>query len=83
MWLASSRVGLVRFYVKDSERKPDPAPAQVNARLAIAVGCGLWAVALVGILVFAPASPDKSWYALTCLAGIALGIFAWFKIGDR
>ncbi len=73
----------MRFYVKDSERKPDPAPAAVSARLAIAVGVGLWAVALVCILVFAPASTDKSWYAFTCLAGIALGIFAWFKIGNR
>ena len=73
----------MRFYVKDSERKPDPAPAEVNARLAIAVGVGLWLIALVGILVFAPATPDKSWYAFTCLAGVGLGVFAWFKIGNR
>ena len=80
-----SRLGNVRFYVKDTDRKPDPGPANVNAGRAVIVGVALWAIALVGVLAFAPAelAANKTWYALTCLAGIALGIFAWFKIRNR
>lgn len=74
----------MRFYVKDSERKPDPAPARVNARLAILVGIGLWLLALAWMLVFAGATTaHKPWYPFTCLAGVGLGIFAWFKVGRR
>lgn len=75
----------MRLYVKDSERKPDPGPADVNAGRAIIVGSVLWALALVGVLAFTPAqlAANKTWYAFTCLAGIALGVFAWFKVRNR
>ena len=75
----------MRLYVKDSERKPDPAPVKTNARLAIVVGLVLWVVALALCLVFAPAlaAAEKSWWLSTCLFGIALGIFAFFKVRRR
>ncbi|WP_138315731.1 DUF2530 domain-containing protein [Rhodoluna limnophila] len=75
----------MRFYVKDTERKPDPAPVKTNARLVIAVGVVLWAVALVLGLIFSAtlASAQKSWWLSTCLFGIALGVFAFFKVRNR
>ena len=70
----------MRFYVKDSERKPDPEPIKSNAKLAILVGLILWVVALL-FLVFqaAQATPQKSWYTTTCIVGIILGIYALIR----
>ncbi|MFM6966348.1 MAG: DUF2530 domain-containing protein [Rhodoluna sp.] len=74
----------MKFYVKDSERKPDPEPVKTNAKLAITVGLCLWAVALV-VLIFArsaiPAA-QESW-KFTCLAGIGLGFYALFHVRKR
>lgn len=63
---------MVRFYVKDSERKPDPAPVKVNAGLAIGVGTALWVIALLAFLVSAKQS-EKAGLIATCLVGIVLG----------
>ena len=70
----------MRFYVKDSERKPDPEPIKSNAKLAILVGLILWVVALL-FLVFqaTQATPQKSWYTTTCIVGIVLGIYALIR----
>ncbi len=72
----------MRFFVKDSERKPDPQPVKVNARLAIGFGLIAWVVALV--LLFAGLIPTTS--ALepaTAIVGLALGLFGWFWVGRR
>ena len=71
----------MRFYVKDSERKPDPEPIKVNAKLAIRVGLVLWVVALALLLVLqaTQATAQKSWYTSTCFVGIALGIYALWR----
>ncbi|MEY4293510.1 MAG: hypothetical protein RIR29_160 [Actinomycetota bacterium] len=70
----------MRFYVKDSERKPDPEPIKTNAKLAIIVGLILWVIALL-FLVFqaTQASAQKSWYTTTCIVGIILGIYALIR----
>ncbi|MFM1926703.1 MAG: hypothetical protein RLZ06_279 [Actinomycetota bacterium] len=70
----------MRFYVKDSERKPDPEPIKTNAKLAIIVGLILWVIALL-FLVFqaTQASAQKSWYTTTCVVGIILGIYALIR----
>ncbi len=70
----------MRFYVKDSERKPDPEPIKTNAKLAIIVGLILWAIALL-FLVFqaTQASAQKSWYTTTCVVGIILGVYALIR----
>lgn len=70
----------MRFYVKDSERKPDPEPIKVNAKLAIMVGLVLWVVALL-FLVFqaTQATAQKPWYTSTCVVGIILGIYALWR----
>ena len=74
----------VKLFVKDSERKPDPEPVKVNARVAVVVGLIGWSVALA-VFLLAPATvpATKEWWPTTCLFGIGLGIFAWFKVGRR
>ncbi|MEY4436993.1 MAG: hypothetical protein RL100_457 [Actinomycetota bacterium] len=74
----------MRFYVKDSERKPDPQPVKTNTRLVILVGLGLWLLALVFCFVFAEslAASQESWLA-TCGFGILLGIYAFFHVRRR
>lgn len=70
----------MRFYVKDSERKPDPEPIKTNAKLAIIVGLILWVIALL-FLVFqaTQASAQKPWYTTTCIVGIILGVYALIR----
>ena len=74
----------MKFYIKDSERKPDPEPVKTNAKLAILVGLGLWSLALVVLLFAGSAIPaaQESW-SFTCLAGIALGLYALFHVRKR
>jgi hypothetical protein len=45
----------------------------------------MWAVALVLILLFGQtlAQPLPDWWALTCVFGIGLGIFGYFKVRNR
>ena len=62
----------MRLYVRDSQRKPDPALRKVNARLAIYVGMSAWALALVALLASQPAKP--LWWLGCCVTGIALGL---------
>jgi hypothetical protein len=74
----------MKFYIKDSERKPDPEPVKTNAKLAISVGLGLWTAALAALLLAGSAVPaaQESW-TLTCLAGIGLGLYALFHVRKR
>ncbi|MBP6087720.1 MAG: DUF2530 domain-containing protein [Rhodoluna sp.] len=74
----------MKFYIKDSERKPDPQPVKTNAKLAISVGLVLWSLALVVLLFAGSAIPaaQESW-TLTCLAGIGLGLYALFHVRKR
>lgn len=67
---------MVRFYLKDVHRKPDPEPVKVNAHRAIAFGTGIWFIALL-VALFTPAeNPEKA--IATCLIGIVLGIFGYW-----
>ena len=70
----------MRFYVKDSERKPDPEPTRVNAKAAILVGISAWTIALL-FFVFqsTQSAPQKPWYAATCVVGILLGVWAFLR----
>ena len=75
----------MRWIAKDSERKPDPAPIMGTAKIAVIVGMIGFALALVFILVFYNqiTSPHKIWYPYTCVVGLLLGFFAFFKVGNR
>jgi len=52
---------------------PDPEPIKTNDPAAVAVGTGLWAIALVVLLIFPPA-PENSWWVWTCVTGIGFGL---------
>lgn len=66
---------MVRFYVNDRDRKPDPQPVKVNAHRAITVGIAAWVIALLFAL-FAPSENSKETnFIATCVVGIILGCF--------
>ena len=72
----------MRFYVKDSNRKPDPMPVKANARLAIAVGLAIWVLTLV-LLLSGLVAQTPSLEPATAIVGLALGVFGWFWVGRR
>ena len=58
------------------------APLPVPMRPIIGVGTGLWVLALVvSLVVPALHTGDRSWWPWACIAGIALGAFAWWYVG--
>jgi len=65
----------MRLWLKDSERRPDPAPVATDDRVALCVGLVLWILALVAVLVFSDQRADDRsvWIISTCLIGIVLG----------
>ena len=75
----------MRWIAKDSERKPDPAPITGTVRIAVLIGLIGFAVGLLLSVVFYEqiTSPNKFWYPYTCVVGLVLGFFAWFKVGNR
>lgn len=60
----------MRLWLKDSERRPDPAPVKTDDRKAMLVGTALWLVAFVVALVVTR-SGVLLW---TCIAGLVLGL---------
>ena len=75
----------MRWYIKDSERKPDPEPVKTNPRLVFSVGIVLWALALVVTLFFYDSlvAAGRGWWSWTCVAGLGLGIVGLLKYGNR
>ena len=65
----------MRLWLKDSERRPDPAPTPTDDRKPILIGLGLWLVALVAVLLLGPLlAPADRWWVWACVAGLALGL---------
>jgi hypothetical protein len=66
----------MRLFIKDSERRPDPAPMQTDDRKVILVGLVLWIVALAGMLAFLPALQSSGLVRLlwTGVVGLGLGL---------
>jgi len=57
-------------------------PLAVPIRSIVGVGTGLWVLALaVTLVVPALHTGDRSWWPWTCVAGTALGAFAWWYVG--
>ena len=75
----------MKFFVKDSERRPDPAPAKSNSRIAIFVGMAFFAIALIASLIGYDniTSEHKIWYPYTCVVGLVLGVVALFTTKNR
>lgn len=64
----------MRLFLRDSERRPDPAPVKTDDRKAILTGLVAWLVALVVLVFFTPlAAPDRLWVLWTCAVGVLLG----------
>ena len=66
----------MRLWLKDSERRPDPAPVQTDERTPILIGSIAWAVALVIVLIAREqlAGAGHTWILWTCVVGLALGL---------
>ena len=66
----------MRFWLSESERRPDPAPARADARKAVLVGTIAWLVALVVALVFRTQleAAGLGWLLWAALTGLVLGV---------
>jgi hypothetical protein len=75
----------MKLFISKSEAKPTPEPIETNAGLAVLLGTLAWLLALIAILFLNQTlqEPLPSWWALTCVFGIALGIFGYFKVRNR
>ena len=67
--------------IREHEARPaPPPPLEANDQLVIGVGTAGWAIALVVLLIVRGSLPaDDRWWIWTCVAGLALGLFAiWY-----
>ncbi len=66
----------VRLFLKDSERRPDPAPVKTDDRKVVLVGLVLWIIAL-GVMLVLLAQLQESglvWLLWTVVGGLVLGL---------
>ncbi|MBN9140934.1 MAG: DUF2530 domain-containing protein [Micrococcales bacterium] len=68
----------MRFWLKDSERRPDPEPVPTDDRAAILAGLVLWVLVFAALLVFVGplVEAGRVWWLWTCLVGIGIGLVA-------
>jgi hypothetical protein len=66
----------VRIWLKDSERRPDPAPLKTDDRKVVLVGLVLWVIALAGLLIFVRPLLDggNGFWLWTVVVGITIGL---------
>ena len=66
----------MRLWLKDSERRTDPAPVVTDDRKAMVVGLALWLVALVAVIIALPTltASDQAWWLEMCVTGLVLGV---------
>jgi hypothetical protein len=78
----------VRFWLSESERRPDPAPARADARKAVVAGTAAWLVLLVLSLVLREQLDAVGlgwlvWAAVTGCGARLLGLVAVLVIRRR
>ncbi|MBC7723521.1 MAG: DUF2530 domain-containing protein [Burkholderiaceae bacterium] len=76
----------MRLWLKDSERRPDPAPVATDDRLPVLIGTAVWLVALlIGLLWYREMMIDAGiqWWLLTCAIGIGLGLLGLIYTNRR
>ena len=66
----------MRIFIKDSERRPDPAPVKTDDRKVVLLGLVLWIVALAVMLVLLPQLENSGhvWLLWTVVVGFGLGL---------
>lgn len=66
----------MRLFIKDSERRPDPAPLKTDDRKVVLVGLVLWIVALGVMLALLRQLQDSGlvWLLWTVVGGLVLGL---------
>ena len=66
----------MRFWLSESERRPDPAPARADARKALLAGTVAWLVALVAALLFRAQLEEAGlgWLVWAAVAGAVIGV---------
>ena len=75
----------MRLWLKDSERRPDPAPVKTDDRKAVLVGLTLWLLALVGLLFFLTPllNTGNGWWLWTCVIGFGVGFIGLIYTARR
>ncbi|MFM5904172.1 MAG: DUF2530 domain-containing protein [Microbacteriaceae bacterium] len=74
----------MKLYPDKAERKPDPQPIETNLKRLVLVGLILWCLALAVFVIFPATVPaTRPWWPWTCVIGIILGIYAFFKVQKR
>ncbi len=66
----------MRLFIKDSERRTDPAAVKTDDRKVVLVGLVLWIVALGVMLALLPQLQDSGlvWLLWTVVVGFGLGL---------
>jgi len=66
----------VRLWLRDSERRPDPAPARADSRKALLAGTAAWLVALVVALAFREplGAAGLGWLVWAAVTGAVMGL---------
>ena len=66
----------MRLWLKESERRPDPAPARADGRKALLVGTLGWLAALALTLVFRAQleATGLAWLVWAAVSGVTLGV---------
>ena len=66
----------MRLFIKDSERRADPAPLKTDDRKVVLVGLVLWIVALGVMLALLSQLQDSGlvWLLWTVVGGLVLGL---------
>lgn len=66
----------MRLFIKDSERRPDPAPVKTDDRKVVLVGLVGWIIALAVMLALLPQLEDSGllWLLWTVVVGFGLGL---------
>lgn len=66
----------MRLFIKDSERRPDPAPLKTDDRKVVLVGLVLWIIALGVMIALVPQLQDSGlvWLLWTVVGGLVLGL---------
>lgn len=66
----------MRFWLKDSERRPDPLPVRADARKAVIAGTALFLLGAVLSVIFSEQldAAGLGWWLSCALIGAALGL---------